>query len=128
MGEVVPLPNRGEVFSDLRGEGRTLRVSWHSDERTLVLSIWHLGQCRATFRLPSDEVADLVRSLVVAGMKEAEAGTGGSPVALHPTASNPQAFDPDVSTTVAAATPGEEETDPGHTTGAPAAVFLAPPS
>jgi hypothetical protein len=86
MGEVLPLPSRGDVFEDLRGEGRTLRVSWHTDERTLVLSIWHLGQCRATFRLPSGQVPDLVRSLVVAGLTEGRSCGEGASVALHPSA------------------------------------------
>lgn len=69
MGEVLPLPNRGEVFLDPRGEGRSLRVSWHRDENTLVLSLWQLGQCRATFRLQTEEVPDLVRALV-AGLSD----------------------------------------------------------
>ncbi len=64
MGEVLPLPNRGEVFLDTRGEGRSLRVSWHRHESTLVLSLWQLGQCRATFRLSTDEVPGLVHALV----------------------------------------------------------------
>lgn len=69
MGEVLPLPNRGEVFLDPRGEGRSLRVSWHRDEHTLVLSMWQLGQCRATFRLPTEDVPELVRALV-AGLSD----------------------------------------------------------
>jgi hypothetical protein len=69
MGEVLPLPSRGEVFLDPRGEGRSLRVSWHQDENTLVLSLWQFGQCRATFRLPSDQVPELVRALV-AGLSD----------------------------------------------------------
>jgi len=69
MGEVLPLPNRGEVFLDPRGEGRSLRVSWHRQESMLVLSLWQLGQCRATFRLPTEEVPELVRALV-AGLSD----------------------------------------------------------
>jgi hypothetical protein len=63
MGEVLPLPNRGEVFLDPRGEGRSLRVSWHRQESMLVLSLWQLGQCRATFRLEAEQVPDLIRAL-----------------------------------------------------------------
>jgi hypothetical protein len=44
-------------------------VSWHQDEHTLVLSLWQFGQCRATFRLPSDQVPELVRALV-AGLSD----------------------------------------------------------
>jgi hypothetical protein len=90
MGEVLPLPNRGEVFLDPRGEGRSLRVSWHPDENTLVLSLWQLGQCRATFRLQTEEVPDLVRALVAglsdglvqqraAAQQAAAAATAGRP-------------------------------------------------
>jgi hypothetical protein len=63
MGEVLPLPNRGEVFLDPRGEGRSLRVSWHRQESMLVLSLWQLGQCRATFRLEAEQVPELIRAL-----------------------------------------------------------------
>jgi hypothetical protein len=69
MGEVLPLPNRGEVFLDPRGQGRSLRVSWHREENMLVLSLWQLGQCRATFRLLTEDVPDLVRALV-AGLSD----------------------------------------------------------
>jgi hypothetical protein len=65
MGEVLPLPSRGAVFLDPRGQGRSLRVSWHGDEGMLVISMWQLGQCRATFRLPAEQVPDLVKALVV---------------------------------------------------------------
>jgi hypothetical protein len=40
-------------------------VSWHGDEGMLVISMWQLGQCRATFRLPAEQVPDLVKALVV---------------------------------------------------------------
>lgn len=69
MGEVLPIPRRGEVFTDARGQGRSLRVSWHDadegtvSENTLVISLWQLGQCRATFRLPASSVPDLIRTL-----------------------------------------------------------------
>lgn len=64
MGEVLPLPFQGEAFVDARGEGRSMRVSWHPDADTLVLSLWAGGLCRGTFRLPADEVPELVRALV----------------------------------------------------------------
>ena len=58
-----PLPAAGEVFLDARGDGRGLRVSWHPDADVVVLSLWRGGTCAGTFRLPVDEVPELVRVL-----------------------------------------------------------------
>jgi hypothetical protein len=66
MGEVLPLPHRGEIFLDPRGEGRSLRISGHPDAATVVLSIWDHGQCRATFRLPAGQVDALLRAVLIA--------------------------------------------------------------
>ncbi|SHN05445.1 hypothetical protein [Cryptosporangium aurantiacum] len=66
MGEVLPLPHRGDVFLDPRGEGRSLRVSGHRGAATVVLSIWRQGECRATFRLAGSEVDDFIRALLSA--------------------------------------------------------------
>jgi hypothetical protein len=85
MGEVLPLPSRGDVFADSRAEGRTLRVSWHEDEHTLVLSLWQLGQCRATFRLPSGEVPALVHALV-SGLSDSLAAERTGIAPTQPTA------------------------------------------
>jgi hypothetical protein len=66
MGEVLPLPHRGETFLDPRGEGRSIRVSGHRGAATIVLSIWQHGECRATFRLGGSEVDGFVRALLAA--------------------------------------------------------------
>jgi hypothetical protein len=66
MGEVLPLPHRGETFLDPRGEGRSIRVSGHRGAATIVLSIWQRGECRATFRLAGAEVDGFVRALLAA--------------------------------------------------------------
>jgi hypothetical protein len=153
MGEVLPLPVRGDVFADPRGEGRTLRVSWHQDEHTLVLSMWQLGQCRATFRLPSDKVPELVKALV-GGLSE---GLAAERENTEPTAAvaitktrnaaadprEPAGEEPTVEAhapdepTVAAAEPVTAEPAPYDgpvteqttaTSTAPAAVFLEPPA
>lgn len=63
MGEVLPLPRHGESFDDARGQGRMLRVSWHSDG-SLVVSIWKNALCRATFRLRAEDNPEFVRALV----------------------------------------------------------------
>ncbi len=55
-----PLPTQGEVFVDARGQERTMRVSWHAEADTVVLSLWRDGVCAGTFRLAVDDVPDLV--------------------------------------------------------------------
>jgi len=64
MAEVIALPARGDVFFDLRGADRALRVSWHPDEHLVVLSLWRDGTCTATFRMPAEDVPHLVGALV----------------------------------------------------------------
>jgi len=63
MHRARPAPRAGEVFLDARGSSRTLRVSWHQEAGVVVLSLWRSGVCTATFRLPVDEVPDLVEAL-----------------------------------------------------------------
>lgn len=60
--DAVPLPREGEVFFDVRGESRTMRLSWYADSAVAVFSIWQGNRCTGTFRLP---FADLPR---MAGM------------------------------------------------------------
>lgn len=63
MRSASHLPSTGEVFLDTRGGSRALRVSWHSEAGVVVLSLWRAGTCVGTFRLPIDEVPDLVDAL-----------------------------------------------------------------
>jgi hypothetical protein len=66
MGEVRPLPSPGEVFTDVRGDERTMRVSYHSDRDVVVVSLWYEGLCRASFRLAAGDVdrfTDALRTL-----------------------------------------------------------------
>ena len=73
---VVPFPARGEVFLDARGDARALRVTWHPDDGVVVLSLWGLDSCRATIRLPVEEVPRLIRMLV-AGLGDVASGRSG---------------------------------------------------
>jgi len=63
MHSVTPLPAAGEVFLDARGPGRALRVSWHSEADIVVLSLWTGGTCTGSFRLPVEDVPDLIDAL-----------------------------------------------------------------
>ena len=63
MWRPSPIPSTGEVFLDARGDGRTMRVSWHPEADLVVLSLWRGETCAGSFRLPIDEVPDLIEVL-----------------------------------------------------------------
>jgi hypothetical protein len=67
MGEVLPLPNPGDVFDDVRDNGRTMRVSHHAEAGVVVISLWAGGFCRASFQLASADAARLAGILDNAG-------------------------------------------------------------
>jgi len=48
--DAAPLPRLGEVFFDVRGESRTMRLSWYADTGVAVFSIWQGGTCTGTTR------------------------------------------------------------------------------
>src|SRR5271155_5380246 len=61
--DAAPLPRLGEVFFDVRGSSRTMRLSWYADTGVAVFSIWQGGTCTGTFRLPMDDLPRLIDSL-----------------------------------------------------------------
>jgi|SRR5215207_4740210 len=63
MGEVRPIPTLGGVVRDIRGAGRALRVSWHSEDGFVVLSLWDGPRCTGTVRLAAQDVPALVEAL-----------------------------------------------------------------
>ncbi|GAA2757460.1 hypothetical protein [Actinopolymorpha rutila] len=69
MSDVTPLPVHGEVFLDVRGDDRTLRVNWHpqvGSDGLVVLSLWRDDTCVGSFRLrPRD--AHLLSDLLARG-------------------------------------------------------------
>jgi hypothetical protein len=62
--DLLALPASGEILADARGGGRWMRVTWHDEADTVVLSIWHETSCVSTFRLRRAEVPLLVQALV----------------------------------------------------------------
>jgi hypothetical protein len=62
--EVVAFPSRGEVFVDQRGEGRAMRLAWHTESDVVVLSLWQADRCTGSFRLPVTDVPRFVQALV----------------------------------------------------------------
>jgi hypothetical protein len=63
MGEVLPLPTVGEIFTDVRGDGRTMRVSFHADRGVVVVSLWAGAMCRGSFRLSTADAGRLQEML-----------------------------------------------------------------
>jgi hypothetical protein len=61
--DAVPLPREGEVFFDVRGEARTMRLSWYADSAVAVFSIWQGNRCIGTFRLPFVDLVRMVETL-----------------------------------------------------------------
>jgi hypothetical protein len=59
----APLPRLGEVFFDVRGDSRSMRLSWYADTGVAVFSIWHGGRCTGTFRLPIDDLGRMIEIL-----------------------------------------------------------------
>lgn len=74
MGDVTPLPHWPQpgrrtvaAFSDTRGGGRALRVTWHHEPAPhgdmVLLSLWREEECVSSFRLPVEEVPTLIEAL-----------------------------------------------------------------
>jgi hypothetical protein len=53
----------GEVFFDVRGSSRSMRLSWYADTGVAVFSIWQGGMCTGTFRLPIGDLPRMVETL-----------------------------------------------------------------
>jgi hypothetical protein len=61
--DAAPLPRLGEVFFDVRGSSRSMRLSWYADTGISVFSVWQGGTCTGTFRLPREELPRLIEAL-----------------------------------------------------------------
>ncbi len=59
----APLPRLGEVFFDVRGSARSMRLSWYAETGVAVFSIWQAGTCTGTFRLPMGELDRMIETL-----------------------------------------------------------------
>jgi hypothetical protein len=76
--DAVPLPREGEVFFDVRGDARSMRLSWYADSRVAVFSIWQGGRCTGTFRLPFADLARMIQTL-----QSEPSPLGADPAASH---------------------------------------------
>ncbi|RBY95497.1 hypothetical protein DQ237_13225 [Blastococcus sp. TF02-8] len=60
---VIPLPRHGHWVGDLRGEGRSVRVTAHVDRGLVNLSLWRDDTCVGSARLLPADAAALVAGL-----------------------------------------------------------------
>jgi hypothetical protein len=79
--DAAPLPRLGEVYFDVRGDSRSMRLSWYADTGVAVFSIWQGGTCTGTFRLP---ITDLPR--MVEALQQGPRGAAGEPAHEDPPA------------------------------------------
>ncbi|MDQ6873871.1 MAG: hypothetical protein M3042_02240 [Actinomycetota bacterium] len=63
MTAVRRLPVRREMFLDVRGPDRALRITSHPEAGAVVLSIWHGDRCTASFQLPVEDTGRLISAL-----------------------------------------------------------------
>ena len=75
--DAAPLPRLGEVYFDVRGESRSMRLSWYADTGVAVFSIWQGGTCTGTFRLPIADLPRMVEALQRG--PHGDAGEAGGP-------------------------------------------------
>jgi hypothetical protein len=84
MMKAVLRPHTDDVhrqwFTDARDDGRRMEVSWHSDERLVIVSLWHGSLCRATFRMSVEQAPDLIETLARALGDAAHAVTSSGPI------------------------------------------------
>ena len=75
MGNVYELPGRRDWFSDDRGDGRRMQVTWHPEQGFAVFSLWHRDECSSTFRMPIDDAPRLI-SLLAQSLGDSAAKPG----------------------------------------------------
>jgi len=82
--DAAPLPRLGEVFFDVRGASRSMRLSWYANTGVAVFSIWQGGTCTGTFRLPIDDMPRMVEALQHGPHSLGEHSPGYPEAAGHP--------------------------------------------
>lgn len=77
MAEVANFPHR-VLIADVRDDGTYIRVTWHSERATFVLSHWDNDRCIAATRVCVDDVPQLIR-LLTDGLADALAHERAEP-------------------------------------------------
>ena len=77
MAEVANFPHR-VLIADVRDNGTYVRVTWHADRSTFVLSHWDNDGCIAATRVSVDDVPQLI-GLLTNGLADALASERAAP-------------------------------------------------
>ncbi|MEP6658470.1 MAG: hypothetical protein ABJD24_00980 [Acidimicrobiales bacterium] len=77
MAEVANFPHR-VLIADVRDNGTYIRVTWHADRSTFVLSHWDNNGCIAATRVSVDDVPQLI-GLLTNGLADALASERAVP-------------------------------------------------
>lgn len=77
MAEVANFPHR-VLIADVRDNGTYIRVTWHADRSTFVLSHWDNNGCIAATRIRVDDVPQLI-GLLTNGLADALASERAVP-------------------------------------------------
>jgi hypothetical protein len=122
--DAAPLPRLGEVFFDVRGESRTMRLSWYADTGVAVFSIWQGGTCTGTFRLPIADLPRMVEALQRGPHGHDDQVAGEQPGSRDPrlpappgpaASSRPELLDPDIETGQITSAVHAPQAGPGQT-------------
>jgi hypothetical protein len=81
VAEVANFPHR-VLIADVRDDGTYIRVTWHSERATFVLSHWDNDGCIAATRVSVDDVPQLIR-LLTDGLADALANERAEPQAAR---------------------------------------------
>jgi hypothetical protein len=75
MDPITSTPPRRALFTDEHGAG--MRISWHSEQHLVVVSLWREDLCIGSFRMPPAEAARLA-GFIVAHLGRAAGGRQGA--------------------------------------------------
>ncbi|MEU4424369.1 hypothetical protein AB0F81_27435 [Actinoplanes sp. NPDC024001] len=89
MGEIFPMPAVGDLFTDMRGGDRRMRVSYHESRGAVVVSLWADTVCRGTFQLAAGDVARLVALLSHVETPGGQTGSVAEDTVAEPSAPSP---------------------------------------
>jgi hypothetical protein len=81
VAEVANFPHR-VLIADVREDGTYIRVTWHSERSTFVLSHWDNNGCIAATRVSVDDVPQLI-GLLTNGLADALAHERATPQAAE---------------------------------------------
>ena len=72
------------MFADVRDKGRTMRISYHEDPGTVVVSLWQNSLCRGSVRLAAADLGRFISVLTEMTTPLKSDATPAGPAAASP--------------------------------------------